>query len=203
MKKAIVYLIIFLCTFSMVIAASLTRDMPNRVSPGEEVTVTFSISGMEVGKEAGISEVVPGEITVKEQKVTGSEGTPNYQVADKTNHKWAFKASSSSFTVTYKFDAPTKVGTYNFDAVYVLPPANVDNIKSTLTVRVITCGDGLCEGDEDSDKCEADCPKPAPPTPAEEVKEKPSIVGWVIVAVIVVIGLIVYFAVSKKKKPTE
>jgi len=181
----------------MVIAASLTRDMPNRVSPGEEVTVTFSISGMEVGKEAGVSEIVPGEITVKEQEVEGAEGTPNYQVVDK-NHKWAFKAASSSCSVEYKFNAPSEVGQYNFDAVYALPPANIDNIKSTLTVRVITCGDGYCEGDENSDNCEADCPKPA-----EKVEEKPSVVGWVIVAVIVVVGLIIYFAVVKKKKPAE
>lgn len=202
MKKTIIYLVISLISLGVVMAASLTRDMPTRVSPGEEVTVTFSISGMEVGKEAGISEVVPEEIKVKEQKVEGAKGTPNYQVVDR-NHKWAFKAESSLCSVEYKFDAPTKVGSYNFDAVYVLPPANIDNIKSTLTVRVITCGDGFCEGDENSDNCEADCPKPAPPTPAEEVKEKPSIVGWVIVAVIVVIGLIVYFSVAKKKKPAE
>ena len=199
MKKTIVYFSMFLLTVSLALAASLSRDMPTRVSPGEEVKVTFSISGMDVGKEAGISEVVPVGITVKEQTVTGAEGTPTYEVVD-TNHKWSFKASSSSCTVTYKFDAPA-VGTYNFDAVYALPPANINNIKSTLTVRTITCGDGFCEGDENSDNCVADCPKAQPTT--EEVKGKPNIVGWVIAGVVVVIGLIVYFVVTKKKKVEE
>lgn len=197
-KKTIVFLIIFLLCMGLVTAASLSRSMPSRVSPGEEVTVTFSISGMDVGKEAGISEVVPEEIKVKEQKVTGADGIPDYQVDDKTNHKWAFKAASSSCSVEYKFDAPSEVGQYDFDAVYALPPANIDNIKSTLTVRVITCGDGYCEGDENSDNCEADCPKPAV---EEKVEEKPSVVGWVIVAIIIVIGLVVYFRLVKKKEP--
>ncbi len=200
MKKAIVYFSMFLLTVSLALAASLSRDMPTRVSPGEEVKVTFSISGMEVGKVAGISEVVPVGITVKEQTVTGAEGTTTYEVVDK-NHKWSFKAASSSCTVAYKFDAPA-VGTYNFDAVYALPPANINNIKSTLTVRTINCGDGFCEGDENSDNCVADCPK-AQPTTAGEVKEKPNVVGWIIAGVIVVIGLIVYFVVTKKKKKQE
>lgn len=198
MKKIIIYFAVFLFSISLALGASLSRNMPSRVSPGEEVAVTFSISAMDVGKEAGISEVLPEGIKVKEQEVTGAEGTPTYQVASGNNNKWAFKALSSSCTVTYQFDAPSEVGTYNFDTVYVLPPANIDNIKSTLTVRVISCGDGYCEGDENSDNCEADCPKPVP---VEEAKEKPNIAGWIIVGVIVVIGLIVYFAVTKKKKP--
>ncbi len=198
MKKAIIYFSIFLLSVSLVLGASLSRDMPKRVSPGEEVEVTFSISGMEVGKEAGVSEVIAEGITVKEQSVTGAEGTPTYEVVGR-NNKWSFKASSSSSTVTYKFDAPA-VGTYDFDAVYALPPANINNIKSTLTVRVITCGDGVCEGDENSDNCEGDCPKPAP---AVEEAEEPKKVntGLIIVVAIVVIGLIIYFAVAKKKKP--
>ena len=195
MKKSIIYFSIFLLSMSLVLGASLSRSMPGRVSPGEEVKVTFSISGMEVGKEAGISEVMPAGITVKEQSVTGAEGTPKYEVVGR-NNKWSFKASSSSCSVTYKFDAPA-VGTYDFDAVYALPPANIDNIKSSLTVREITCGDGVCEGGENSDNCEADCPKPAPP-PVEEPKK--TNVGLIIVVAIVVIGLIIYFVVIKKKK---
>lgn len=200
MKKTIVYISIFLLSMSLVFGASLSRDMTSRVSPGDEVTVTFSISGMEVGKEAGISEVLPVEIKVKEQKVTGAEGTPTYQVASGNNNKWSFKASSGSPTITYKFDAP-KVGTYEFDAVYALPPANIDNIKSTLTVRVITCGDGVCEGGENSDTCESDCPKPAPPPEPVVEEEKGGVsTGLIIVAVIVIIGLIIYFFATKKKK---
>lgn len=183
---------------SLVLGASLSRSMPGRVSPGEEVKVTFTISSMEVGKEAGISEVMPEEITIKEQSVTGAEGTPKYVVVGR-NNKWSFKASSSSCSVTYKFDAPA-VGTYDFDAVYALPPANINNIKSTLTVRVITCGDGVCEGDENSDNCEADCPKPAPPV--EEEPEKVN-TGLIIVVAIVVVGLIIYFVLTKKKKKEE
>jgi hypothetical protein len=201
MMKPIVYFVVFILSLSAVMAASLTRSMPSRVSPGEEVTVTFSISGMEVGKEAGISEVVPDAITVKEQMVSGAEGTPAYEIKNKTNNKWAFTASSSSPSVTYKFDAPSELGSYNFDALYVLPPAVIDNIKSTLTVREITCGDGFCEGSENSDTCESDCPKPVPSTPPEE-KGKVN-VGLIIILVIVILGLIGYFVYKKiyaKKK---
>jgi len=200
MKKTILYLVVFILSLSLVTAASLSRSMPSRVSPGEEVEVTFSISNMEVGKEAGVSEVVPAGIRVKEQSVSGAEGAPQYRIADKTNHKWSFTASSGSPTVTYRFDAPSTEGAYSFDAVYALPPANIDNIKSTLTVRVITCGDGYCEGGENSDTCESDCPKPAPAAePVVEEKGKVN-VGLIIIAVIVVLGLIIYFAVGKKKK---
>lgn len=202
MKKAIIYFSIFMLSISMVLAASLSRDMPSRVSPGDEVEVKFTISGMEIGKEAGVSEIVPEGITVKTQTVTGAEGTPQYTVKDKTNHKWGFTASSSSCTISYKFYAPDEVRAYSFDAVYALPPANIDNIKSTLTVRVITCGDGVCEGDENSDNCESDCPKPAPPAVEvpEEVEEKKAPIGLIIAAAIVVIGLIIYFWITRKKK---
>lgn len=201
-KKMMIYLAVFILSLSVAMAASLSRDMPSRVSPGEEVAVTFKISGMEVGKEAGISEVVPEGIDVKEQSVTGAEGTPIYKVVDGNNNKWSFEASSSSCTVTYKFDAPSGLGKYSFDAVYALPPANIDNIKSTLTVRTITCGDGFCEGSENSDNCEADCPKPVPPAVEPEEKGKLN-VGLIIIAAIVIIGLIIYFAVTKKKAKKE
>ena len=196
MNKTIVYFSVFLLSISLVLGASLSRNMPGRVSPGEEVEVTFSISSMDVGKEAGVSEIVPEGITVKEQKVTGAEGTAKYELVGR-NNKWSFKAASSSCSVTYKFDAPS-VGSYEFDAVYALPPANIDNIKSTLIVREITCGDGYCEGSENSDNCEQDCPKPAPP--AEEEVPKETNVGLIIVVAIVIIGLIVYFVVTKKKR---
>ena len=38
-----------------------------------------------------------------------------------------------------------------------------DNLESTVTVNIIECGDGVCEGSETPDSCSADC-QVAPPS---------------------------------------
>ena len=150
MNKAIIYLITFMISFNIVMAASISREMPGRVSPNEEGTVIFKIKDMEIGKEAGISEVVPVGIVVTSYSITGAADSPKYEIKG-SNHKWSFEAASKTPTVTYKFTAK-EIGTYEFDAVYALPPSNIGNIDSRLTVRVVKCGDNVCEGNENKDK---------------------------------------------------
>jgi hypothetical protein len=206
--KLIAYAVVFLLIASLAMAADMSRSMPDKVSPGDTITVTFPVSGMEVGKQVALSEVVPAGWKISDWTVSGSkEAKAAVTFAEKTGgeYQWSFTASSESPSVSYTLKVPsTALGSYNFDAVYILPPANMNNLKKALTVRVITCGDGTCEGTENSDNCVADCPKAAPPvttptetpsTPTEEtgkgISGKTLVIGLVIVIVIVALFFLV------------
>ena len=136
---------------------------------------------------------------IKKNKKTGNE------------HQWSFTASRANPSITYTTVVPSgALGNYNFDAVYVLPPANIDNLRKTLNVRVITCGDGVCEGNENSDNCVQDCPLPPPPAepqpPAvveeEQTTEKGGVAGGMIVLIVIIIVAVGAFIYMRKKKPS-
>ena len=208
MKKLVIYPVMFLMLTGIVMAASMSRSMPDRIQPGETLTVTFSVSGMETGKEVALSEILPTGWTISTWDVSGSEEAKadvTYKKKTGTEYQWSFTAANANPSITYTATVPSAVGTYDFDAVYMLPPANMDNLKKTLTVRVITCGDGVCEGGENSDNCEADCPKPAPPAEGPAVEEGAEEEGGggvpIALIVIVVVAAIAIFLYMKKKKP--
>ena len=204
MKKYLM-VVMMLLAVSTVYAASLSREAGSRAAPGETFTVTFSITGIEAGQEVAIDEIIPDKFELADWNVEGSKeskGDVTHR-AQGNRHTWAFTAATGSPKLTYSIVIPSDAnGDYSFNTVYVLPPAKMDNLENVLTVRVIKCGDHVCEGNENSDNCEADCPKQEPVQDVKEtIKEvaKSNKVGWIIFMVIVVVGLIVYFAMTKKK----
>jgi len=221
MKKLILLPVLFLLTLSMVLAASVSRNMPDRVDPGAEVEVTLTLNGAPVGEGVAIEDSIPNTITVKSWEVLGSEeskGDVSYQqkASQKEGfqrHSWPFTAASGAPSVTYKFDAPAAVGSYVFETRWITSEG-FSKDSTTLIVRTITCGDGVCEGNENSDTCETDCPKPAPPpppapaptpTPSEEPSpaDEPAgkvPVAWIIAAVVVILGIILIVVYQKKKQ---
>ncbi|MFH1182201.1 MAG: hypothetical protein V1702_04540 [Candidatus Woesearchaeota archaeon] len=221
--KLIAYPVIFLLIAGIAMAADMSRSMPDKASPGDTITVTFSISAMEVGKQVAISEVIPSGWKISDWTVAGSqEAKDAVTFAEKTGgeYQWSFTASTASPSLSYTLKVPqTALGSYNFDAVYILPPANMNNLKKSLAVRVITCGDGTCEGTENSDSCLADCPKPAeqPAQPApsatttvppEETAEKGesnalTIGLLIVVAIVALFFLLKYQNRRRKRKQLE
>ena len=212
MRKLLVLPIIFILALSIALAASVSRNMPSRVDPGSEVQVTLTLSGATAGDGVAIEDTIPNTITVKSWEISGSQEAKadvSYQkkASQKEGfdrHSWAFTAASGSPSITYKFDAPA-VGGYEFDVRWITREG-FSHSASTLTVRTITCGDGTCEGNENSDNCAADCPKPAeaaPPTvEAPKAVEAPSKAptAWIIAAVVVILGIILIVAYQKKKQ---
>lgn len=211
MKKLLVLPIIFVLALSMALAASVSRDMPSRVDPGSEVQVTLTLNGATAGEGVAIEDTIPNAITIKSWEVSGSqEAKDAVSYQQKASQKegfsrnsWAFTAASTSPSITYKFDAPA-VGSYEFDVRWITKEG-FSHAASTLAVRTITCGDGACEGDENSDNCIADCPRAAeaPPTPVEpKALEAPgkAPIAWIIAAVVVILGIILIAAYQKKKQ---
>lgn len=210
MKKLFILPIIFILTLTLVFAASVTRTMTSRVDPGSEVEIKLTLNGANVGEAVAIEDTMPNTISlIKSWDISGSEEAKSavsyVKKASKKEgydrHSWSFTASSSSPTVTYKIDAPSTEAGYEFDVRWVTSEG-FSHQASTLTVRTITCGDGVCEGNENNDNCEADCPKPAPAPPAPEEEVAAGALGWlwIVFIAIIVIGVIVYFTVVKKKK---
>ena len=212
MKKLIVLPIIFLLTLSVVLAASVSRSMSSRVEPSSEVEIILTMSGAPVGEQVAIEDNIPNTITVKSWEISGSQepkGEVSYVKKPSAKsgidrHSWAFTASSGSPSVTYKIDAPSALGNFEFDVRWVTSDG-FNHQASTLTVRTITCGDGVCEGNENSDSCEADCPKSAPApssAPVEEVAPPKKSTGTIFVVIVVVLAALAagYWYKKKGKK---
>ena len=213
MRKAAIFLFVFLLAIGLASAASVTRTMDSRVSPGSDVEIKLVLDGANVGESVAIEDNIPNTISVSSWDISGADGGKSaVSYAKKASskagidrHSWSFKAESASPAVTYKITAPAAEGAYEFDVRWVTKDGFNHQVAS-LTVRTISCGDGICEGAENSDSCASDCPAaPAPvettpdaqPPPAEPKKGK-SATLWVLLAVIVV-GVAIVVVRYKKK----
>ena len=204
-----IFLVIFALMATVAIAGSVSRTMPSRIQPGGELTVTLSISGATAGSLFTLEDVIPAELTIKEWTVTGAqESKEAINVREKDNRfGWSFTPTSTSASVEYKIDLPNTEATYTFGTLIWFDPSGqgTEGSQPTLTVATIRCGDGICEGSENSDNCVEDCPKPAPPTPppAEEAVEKEpasrTAIAWIVVLIIVVAAGIGYYMWRKKQ----
>ena len=216
MKKILFALpLMILLSAGLVMAGSMTRNMPSRAHPGETLTVKFQISGMTVGEMLAIEDMVPNDLVLKDWEVTGSSDAKSaiaYETKTssdntKTRYKWSFTASSANPTLSYTVDVTdAMLGEKMLTLTYIMPPATVNSDEKTLTIANIVCGDNFCEGDETLDSCPADCAAPEEDEEEKEglVGEKPSLpAGWIIIGVIVIVGLILYFALTGKKEPTK
>jgi len=159
---------LFLFSIGLANAASLSKDIPKNIEPGKTITVTFRISDIEAGEVFSIEEMIVNDLSIKDYKIEGAEKTETeveYEKklssdGKKTRYSWVYQATTSNPKLTYTIDIPSTLeGNYELDTIYILPPAKMDNIKSTLRIAKIVCGDGYCEGNENSDSCPEDCPK--------------------------------------------
>ena len=155
MKKILLLLTMFLLLVGLVSAGSLNVDLASRVEPGD-FTVSFQMSGIDTGKEVAVSTVIPAGVTYKSYTVSGNQGAEQHVVKANNEHQWSFVASSGSPSITLTVNTLTE-GSYEFDTVYMLPPANMNQVKNSVTVKAIVCGDNSCEGDENCGTCASDC----------------------------------------------
>lgn len=218
MKKLLTFFVIFVLMATVALAGSVSRSMPSRIQPGQTLTVTLSISGATAGKLFTLEDIIPVELTIKEWKVTGAqEAKEAINIRQKDNRfGWSFTPTSTSASVEYTISLPNKETSYTFGKMVWFDPSGQGSESSspTLTVASIKCGDGICEGNENSDSCVQDCPKPATPPPAPKPAPTPTpeaqtpttqsqggntAVAWIVVLLIVVIAAVGYFMWQKKK----
>ena len=166
--KIVFFIMIFLLIAGFANAATLSKNIPKNIEPGNMLTVTFGISDIETGEIFSIEEMIVNELPVKDYEIEGAEKTEtetDYEKklssdGKKTRYNWVYQATASNPKLTYTIDIPSTLeGNYVLDTIYILPPAKMDNIKSNLRIGKVVCGDGYCEGNENSDTCPEDCPK--------------------------------------------
>jgi len=209
MKKAIVYVTVFILAISFVFAASVSRELPGRADPNSELTVKLQVSGADTSGSFTLEEELPAGMSVKDWTVTGAtEAKDAISTREKDGrYGWTFTPSGSSATVEYTMDLGSSDVTFG-TLVYFDPSGQGKTDSQTLRVAAVTCGDGICEGGENSDTCVADCPKAAPPSEAPPLVEEPESIktpskspaGWLIAAVVVILGIVLLVAYQKKKK---
>jgi len=192
-----------------VAAGSVSRDVPGTVAPGETLTVTFTATDMEVGKVLAIEDMIPANLAIKEWSVEGSEEAKadiEYVVKDadgKNRHSWSFTATTTSPKLTYKIDVPASMnGALVLDAVYVMPPAKIDNLKSTVNVQTpAPAAAPVAAPTPEPVAAPAPTPEPvaAPDAPAPEEKKGmlPAILA--VIFLVVVIGVFIWM--KQKKQP--
>jgi len=216
MKKLIIFFVIMAFLAASVLAGTVSRNIPSRIEPGKTLTVTLTISGATAGKLFALEDVIASGLKIKEWTVTGSqEPKESITIREKDNRfGWSFTPTGASATVEYKIDLPNNPSTYTFGKMVWFDPSGqgAESSQPTLTVAPIKCGDGICEGNENSDNCVPDCPKAAP-APAQQPVQQPSAkqqqtaasgmstttIAWIVVGLIVVVAAIGYFVWQKKK----
>ena len=214
MKKVLVFLIACILMSTIVFAASVSRDIPSRISPGEEVKVELRISSIslsDVVKTFAVEESLPTGFELSDWSITGVEESKSDVKTDFSgnNHKFEF-TPTGVVTISYSTTAPSGEGSYDFKATWfdLSGMSGANDGKSKVTVRTITCGDSICEGSENEGNCEADCKKAAAPEPEVVEEEEPKqpgldVVGLIVILAIVIIGLVIYFSVTKKKSGSK
>lgn len=206
--RLILYFVLILLTMSFVTAVSVTRSLPSRVDPNSAVKVRLIISGATADSLFTVEEELPSGININEWSVTGAKEAKTDITTRITGNRygWSFTPTSSSATIEYGIDVGAS--SVSFGSLIYFDPSGQGKVDgSTLRVAAITCGDGICEGNENSDNCESDCPRAAKPAaPKEEVKvEEPeeevkkSNVGLLIILGIVILGLVIYLFVKKRR----
>jgi LPXTG-motif cell wall-anchored protein len=214
MRKLNLFIVLFLLLAAPAFAASISRNLPSRVDPGAQLTVTLSISNIQVGdkvKTFAIEEDVPEGFSISDWSISNIVES-NDQVTTQflgNTYKWQFTPIGSSATITYTTRATSTLGTYNFNATWF--DSESGHSSSTIIVRTVTCGDGICEGAETSDNCVQDCPV-ATTLPATTVT-MPSVTTtttlapgevhnpiFIVLVILLVILLILLIVVRKKKK---
>ena len=196
-----------------VLAASVSRNMPSRVSPGETMVVTFSIGGVKAGELFTLEDQVPAGWLFTSWDVTGAKGgkekVTHRVVAAENRHGFSFEVESSSPQISYSVQVPAtaSLGNYNLDAVY-FDSSGQGRSQGSVIARTIACGDGVCEGSENTQNCVKDCPAPAPQQPAPAstkpvvppavpVKKMPTII---VVAVFAVAAVVAWWLFMRRRK---
>ena len=188
-------------------AASVSRSIPSQVTPGEDISMVLSVSGATVGQIFTLEEQAPQGWRVDAWDVAGAKGgkaAVEYRfLAAENRHGFSFTAESANPVITFTVKVPTTAanGDYAFDAVY-FDSSGQSRSQGAVTVRVIACGDGVCEDGENTDSCAADCPAapviepPETPTsePSGEVVSagKASIMGVVVLLIFSAISIFLY-----------
>lgn len=196
-----------------VLAASVSRNMPSRVSPGDDVAVTFSVSGVKAGELFTLEDQVPAGWQFASWDVVGAKGGKDkvnhrYVAAD-NRHGFSYESEGSNSRISFnvKVPATASLGTYNFDAVY-FDSSGQGRSQGSVTVRKIACGDGVCEGSENTQACVADCPAPAPqpasaptqPSAPVPAAKKPTSKGTLYVVILVAVAALIAWWLLKKRK---
>ncbi len=213
MRKISTLLLLFFAMAMLstsVLAASVSRSMPSRAAPGEDITVTLSASGVPVGETFTLEEERPAGWNLISWDIKGYQGdVTDVQLRTVENRLgYSFLASTSNPVITLVFRVPTTAanGNYAFDAVY-FDSSGQSRSQGTVTVRTIACGDGVCEGSENTDSCPSDCPAAPVVTPPETPTTEPSgeavsagkasIIGVVVLVVVAAVAVFLYFRRKK------
>ncbi|MBI4438753.1 hypothetical protein HY640_02375 [Candidatus Woesearchaeota archaeon] len=193
-------------------AVSVSRDMPARVSPGESVTVVFNVADAQVGKLFTVEDDLPEDWKFVSWEVVGAKedkASINHRAAPGNRHGWSFTPNSGNVQVAYVVLAAQPEKSYDFDAVW-FDESGFNRDKRSVVVRVLRCGDAVCEGAENNNVCPADCPvveqPPAQPEPSQPVVQQPvaeekgnSGVLLIVLAVIVALGVAGFFFMRRKQ----
>lgn len=210
MKKILILPVMFLFILSFAYAVDVVRTMPTTVAPGSEIEVKLTISGVNLEQSIGVEDTFPNTIPINSWDVIGATSVNYTKKASAKEgfdrHIWTFVTAMDPVSVIYKINVPSTEGNYDFYVRWVTPDG-FDQKISTLQVKKVTCGDEICEGEETSDTCALDCQKPVEEPVTEPEEQKPVEAGFqykyilyiFLIAIVVVIGMIVYYIIKTKR----
>lgn len=206
MKNMYTLLIVLLIAVGSATAATISRGMPDRITPGSTATVTLTAGGLASGDQFTLEETLPAGTKLLEWNIAGSkEDKPSIQTRVKGQaNAWTFTTTGDSATITYKVQVLTSTkGAGDFSAVYFDKNGFNKDVKS---VTFTTTPAVTPKPAEPTPAAQPTQPAPAP-APVEQVKTpapaKSSSNWWIAVVVLVIIGLVAYFWMGRTPSKTD
>jgi hypothetical protein len=203
MKKLL--LIIMLLMFSsLAMAATVTRDMPTRILPNQELTVTLRLTNIDSeGVAMAVEDTIPNTLSIKEWNIQGTtqfEDEIDYRF-ENNRAAWAFIPSSTSATITYKIQLPNQETTYNFGPLVWFDKAGMSpQGAGTASLLVTTQPEPTTTTTTMQPVTTTTMQESIPEEIIEEeiVVEKRNNVWLFVVLILIVVAIVAYFIFKKK-----
>lgn len=206
MRRVFLYLIFLLISINLVLAVTVTRDMPGNTDSDRNITVTLNIKNAEVGSLFSLIETVPLGFSIVDWVVSGSTETADILTIKNNIYNWSFTPTKADPQISYSVSVPkTANGQYSFYASWS-SENETGSDQISINVISILCGNGICDTGENENNCASDCKKTEVKTedawPFSEKKKKEKSSFVIVLAVLTVLGLTglgIYRMIQMKK----
>jgi len=156
--SAVIFIVSFSVIFTGVFAMNITRSMPSLIESGSLFSTNITINVDAINMSNSYVESIPPDFIFNSWQINGTKESVNDILVkvSGTGYTWNFTPTESKVKIVYYLLAPDTEGDYTFSG-RASDSTNTASDTYSVTVGKTGCGNGLCEANENSTSCPADC----------------------------------------------
>jgi len=156
--SAVIFIVSFSVIFTGVFAMNITRSMPSLIESGSLFNTNITINVDAINMSNSYVESIPPDFIFNSWQINGTKESVNDILVkvSGTGYTWNFTPTESKVKIVYYLLAPDTEGDYTFSG-RASDSTNTASDTYSVTVGKTGCGNGLCEANENSTSCPADC----------------------------------------------